>query len=154
MWGDTALANRMAYITPSGIPPHRRITTTSIPISTPYNTAPMAVMGEATMSVAMNTKSNSIVIMKDGAAVGVGAGDQSRVGAGERAVVQAGDRAVGAVAASDAFFPFRDGIDTLVAAGVTSIVEPGGSKNDQEIIDAANEHGISLVFSETRHFRH
>lgn len=106
------------------------------------------------MSVAMNTKSNSIVIMKDGAAVGVGAGDQSRVGAGKRAVVQAGDRAVGAVAASDAFFPFRDGIDTLVAAGVTSIVEPGGSRNDQEIIDAANEHGISLVFSETRHFRH
>jgi phosphoribosylaminoimidazolecarboxamide formyltransferase/IMP cyclohydrolase len=58
------------------------------------------------------------------------------------------------VAASDAFFPFRDGIDALVEAGVTAIVEPGGSRNDEEIIDAANEHGIALTFSGNRHFRH
>ncbi|MDH3189407.1 MAG: bifunctional phosphoribosylaminoimidazolecarboxamide formyltransferase/IMP cyclohydrolase [Acidimicrobiia bacterium] len=106
------------------------------------------------MKVAMHTKSNAIVIFKDFAAVGVGAGDQSRVGAGRRAVAQAGERARGAVAASDAFFPFRDGVDTLAEAGVTAVVEPGGSRNDQEIIDAANEHGMALVFSQNRHFKH
>jgi phosphoribosylaminoimidazolecarboxamide formyltransferase/IMP cyclohydrolase len=106
------------------------------------------------MTVAMHAKSNAIVIFNDSAAVGVGAGDQSRVGAGRRAVLQAGDRARGAVAASDAFFPFRDGIDALVEAGVTAIVEPGGSRNDEEIIDAANEHGIALAFSGNRHFKH
>ena len=88
------------------------------------------------------------------AAVGVGAGDQSRVGAADRAVVKAGDRAAGGVAASDAFFPFRDGPDTLIAAGVTAIVEPGGSVRDQDVIDAANEHDIALVFTGRRHFRH
>ena len=113
-----------------------------------------AVQLSMAMTVAMHAKSNSIVIFKDFAAVGVGAGDQSRVGAGRRAVAQAGDRARGAVAASDAFFPFRDGIDALADAGVTAIVEPGGSRNDQEIIDAANERGIVLAFSGNRHFRH
>ncbi|HLF44164.1 MAG TPA: bifunctional phosphoribosylaminoimidazolecarboxamide formyltransferase/IMP cyclohydrolase [Acidimicrobiia bacterium] len=105
-------------------------------------------------TVAMNTKSNAIVIVKDGAAIGVGAGDQSRVGAAQRAVVKAEDRARGAVAASDAFFPFRDGLDALADAGVTAVIEPGGSRNDQEVIDAANEHGIALVFAGNRHFRH
>jgi phosphoribosylaminoimidazolecarboxamide formyltransferase/IMP cyclohydrolase len=105
-------------------------------------------------TVAMNTKSNAIVIVKHGAAVGVGAGDQSRVGAAERAVVKAGERARGAAAASDAFFPFRDGLDALAEAGVTAVIEPGGSRNDQEVIDAANEHGIALVFASNRHFRH
>ncbi|MEX1037301.1 MAG: bifunctional phosphoribosylaminoimidazolecarboxamide formyltransferase/IMP cyclohydrolase [Acidimicrobiia bacterium] len=113
-----------------------------------------AVQLSTAMTVAMHAKSNAIVIFKDFAAVGVGAGDQSRVGAGKRAVAQAGDRARGAVAASDAFFPFRDGIDALAEAGVTAIVEPGGSRNDQEIIDAANEHGIVLAFSGNRHFKH
>ena len=94
------------------------------------------------------------MIAKDEQAVGVGAGDQSRVGAADRAVVKAGDRAKGSVAASDAFFPFRDGIDTLAAAGVTAIVEPGGSRNDQEVIDAADEHEIALIFTGKRHFRH
>jgi phosphoribosylaminoimidazolecarboxamide formyltransferase/IMP cyclohydrolase len=89
--------------------------------------------------VAAHTKSNAVVIANGAQAVGVGAGDQSRVGAAERAVVRAGDRARGAVAASDAFFPFRDGLDTLIDAGVTAVVEPGGSRNDQEVIDAANE---------------
>jgi phosphoribosylaminoimidazolecarboxamide formyltransferase/IMP cyclohydrolase len=106
------------------------------------------------MTVAMHTKSNAIVIMKDRAAVGVGAGDQSRVGAARRALAQAGDRARGAVAASDAFFPFRDGLDLLAEAGVAAIVEPGGSRNDEELIAAANEHGVSLVFSGVRHFKH
>jgi phosphoribosylaminoimidazolecarboxamide formyltransferase/IMP cyclohydrolase len=105
-------------------------------------------------AVAMNTKSNAIVIVKDQAAVGVGAGDQSRVGAAERAVIKAGERARGGAAASDAFFPFRDGLDALAEAGVTAVIEPGGSRNDQEVIDAANEHGIALVFASNRHFRH
>ena len=105
-------------------------------------------------TVAAHTKSNAVVLADGEQAVGVGAGDQSRVGAADRAVVKAGQRAKGAVAASDAFFPFRDGLDTLAAAGVVAIVEPGGSKNDQELINAANEHGITLVFTGERHFRH
>ena len=104
--------------------------------------------------VAAHTKSNAIVVAKDGAAIGVGAGDQSRVGAAERAVSRAGSRARGAVAASDAFFPFRDGIDALAAAGITAIVEPGGSIRDNEVIAAADDHGIAMVFTETRHFLH
>ncbi len=104
--------------------------------------------------VAAHARSNAVVLAVGETAVGVGAGDQSRVGAAERAVVKAGGRASGAVAASDAFFPFRDGLDTLTAAGVTAVVEPGGSRNDQELIDAANEHGIALVFTGRRHFRH
>jgi phosphoribosylaminoimidazolecarboxamide formyltransferase/IMP cyclohydrolase len=105
-------------------------------------------------TVAMHTKSNAVVVVKDGAAVGVGAGDQSRVGAAERAVIRAGDRSVGGVAASDAFFPFRDGLVVLAEAGVTAVVEPGGSRNDHELIDAANEHGVALLFTRRRHFKH
>jgi phosphoribosylaminoimidazolecarboxamide formyltransferase/IMP cyclohydrolase len=102
----------------------------------------------------MHTKSNAVVVVKDCAAVGVGAGDQSRVGAAERALIRAGDRTAGAVAASDAFFPFRDGLDVLVRAGVIAVVEPGGSRNDPELIDAANEHGVALLFTHRRHFKH
>ena len=109
---------------------------------------------EFAWAVAMHTKSNAVVVVKDRAAVGVGAGDQSRVGAAERAVARAGDRSAGAVAASDAFFPFRDGLDVLARAGVTAVVEPGGSRNDQELIDAANEYGVALLFTGRRHFRH
>jgi phosphoribosylaminoimidazolecarboxamide formyltransferase/IMP cyclohydrolase len=104
--------------------------------------------------VAAHTKSNAIVIADGETTVGVGAGDQSRVGAAERAVAKAGDRARGGVAASDAFFPFRDGLDTLVRAGVTAVVEPGGSRNDQELIDSADEQGAILVFTNRRHFKH
>jgi phosphoribosylaminoimidazolecarboxamide formyltransferase/IMP cyclohydrolase len=104
--------------------------------------------------VAAHAKSNAVVLAVGETTVGVGAGDQSRVGAVERAVAKAGGRARGAVAASDAFFPFRDGLDTLAVAGVTAVVEPGGSRNDRELIDAATEHGIALVFTGRRHFRH
>ncbi len=104
--------------------------------------------------VAAHTKSNAIVLVNDGAAVGVGAGDQSRVGAAERALAKAGERARGSVCASDAFFPFRDGPDLLASAGVAAIVEPGGSMRDDEVIESANEHGIALVFTGERHFRH
>jgi phosphoribosylaminoimidazolecarboxamide formyltransferase/IMP cyclohydrolase len=104
--------------------------------------------------VAAHTKSNAIVVVKNGAAVGVGAGDQSRVGAAERALGKAGDRSAGAVAASDGFFPFRDGLDVLAAAGITAIVEPGGSIRDDEVIAAAQEHDVAIMFTHRRHFRH
>jgi phosphoribosylaminoimidazolecarboxamide formyltransferase / IMP cyclohydrolase len=104
--------------------------------------------------IAAHTKSNAIVLVRDGAAVGVGAGDQSRVGAAERAIAKAGDRAKGSVCASDAFFPFRDGPDALALAGVTAIVEPGGSIRDDDVIEAANDHDMALLFTGERHFRH
>lgn len=104
--------------------------------------------------VCAHTKSNAIVIVSDGAAVGVGAGDQSRVGAAERALARAGDRASGGVCASDAFFPFRDGPDALAAAGITAIVEPGGSMRDDEVVESATEHDVALLFTGQRHFRH
>ena len=104
--------------------------------------------------VAAHTKSNAIVLVKDAAAIGVGAGDQSRVGAAERALAKAGDRAVGAVCASDAFFPFRDGPDLLASAGVSAIIEPGGSMRDMEVIESASENDIALVFTGERHFKH
>ncbi|MFZ0493425.1 MAG: bifunctional phosphoribosylaminoimidazolecarboxamide formyltransferase/IMP cyclohydrolase [Acidimicrobiia bacterium] len=105
-------------------------------------------------TVGAHCKSNSIVIVQDRAAIGIGVGDQSRVGAAARAVDQAGDRILGAVAASEALLPFRDGLDTLADAGVVALVETGGSIRDQEVIDAANEHGMVLVFTGMRHFRH
>ena len=109
---------------------------------------------EFAWTVAAHTKSNAVVIATDRTAVGVGAGDQSRVGAAERAVRRAGERAAGSVAASDAFFPFRDGLDVLADAGVTAVVEPGGSRRDDEVIAAAEERGVTLVFTGRRHFRH
>ncbi|NIA25580.1 MAG: bifunctional phosphoribosylaminoimidazolecarboxamide formyltransferase/IMP cyclohydrolase [Gammaproteobacteria bacterium] len=105
-------------------------------------------------TVGAHCKSNSIVIVQDRAAVGIGVGDQSRVGAAKRAVDQAGDRLEGAVAASEALIPFRDGLDTLADAGVVALVETGGSVNDQEVIDAADEHRMVLMFTGRRHFRH
>lgn len=104
--------------------------------------------------VAAHTKSNAIVVAANEAAVGVGAGDQSRVGAAQRALAKAGPRATGGVAASDAFFPFRDGLDVLAAAGITAVVEPGGSVRDDEVIAAADEHNLALVFTHRRYFRH
>ena len=83
-----------------------------------------------------------------------GGGQPNRVNSARIAVEQAGDAAQGAVAASDAFFPFRDGLDALAEAGVTAVIEPGGSIRDEEVIAAADEHGIALVFTGHRHFRH
>ncbi|MHB8262810.1 MAG: bifunctional phosphoribosylaminoimidazolecarboxamide formyltransferase/IMP cyclohydrolase [Acidimicrobiales bacterium] len=104
--------------------------------------------------VCARTTSNAIVVVNHDQAVGVGAGQQSRVEAAEIAVRKAGARAEGGVAASDAFFPFRDGLDVLARAGVEVIVQPGGSVNDAAIIEAANEHGIAMVLTGERHFRH
>ena len=100
------------------------------------------------------TNSNAIVLVKDGCAVGIGAGQQNRVDAARIACTRAGDRARGASAASDAFFPFRDGPDVLAAAGVKAIVQPGGSQRDAESIASADEHGIAMLLTDIRHFRH
>ena len=100
-------------------------------------------------------KSNAIVLSKDQALVGVGAGQMSRVDSVEISIRKAGpDRAKGSVLSSDAFFPFGDSIPIAAAAGVTAIIQPGGSVRDQEVIDACNEHGIPMVFTGNRHFRH
>lgn len=101
-----------------------------------------------------SVKSNAILIAKDDASVGAGGGQPNRVNSARIAVEQAGDAAKGAVAASDAFFPFRDGFDVLADAGVVAVIEPGGSIRDDEVIAAANEKGVALVFTGHRHFRH
>jgi phosphoribosylaminoimidazolecarboxamide formyltransferase/IMP cyclohydrolase len=101
-----------------------------------------------------HVKSNAIVLAVPNALVGVGGGLPSRVDAVKLSVTKAGDRARGAVLASDAFFPFADGPEAAVAAGVTAIIQPGGSIRDNEVIDAANKANIAMVFTGTRHFRH
>jgi phosphoribosylaminoimidazolecarboxamide formyltransferase/IMP cyclohydrolase len=98
--------------------------------------------------------SNAIVLVKDGQAVGIGAGQQNRVDSARIAAERAAGRAAGGACASDAYFPFRDGLDTAVAAGATAIVQPGGSIRDSEVIEAADEHGVAMVFTGERHFRH
>ncbi|MDN3523729.1 bifunctional phosphoribosylaminoimidazolecarboxamide formyltransferase/IMP cyclohydrolase [Halomonas sabkhae] len=102
-------------------------------------------------------KSNAIVYAKGGQTIGVGAGQMSRVYSARIAGIKAADEGLsvpGSVMASDAFFPFRDGIDAAAAAGITAVIQPGGSMRDQEVIDAANEAGIAMVFTGMRHFRH
>lgn len=101
-----------------------------------------------------HVKSNAILIAKGNATVGIGMGQTSRVDASELAVKRAGDRAKGAVMASDAFFPMPDGVEVATDAGVTAIIQPGGSKGDQDAIDAANKAGVAMVFTGMRHFRH
>ena len=104
--------------------------------------------------VCARTTSNAIVLARDGVAVGVGAGQQSRVVAAGIATTKAGKFAHGASAASDAFFPFADGLESLTSAGVTAVVQPGGSVRDQEVIDAANAANIVMMLTGERHFRH
>lgn len=101
-----------------------------------------------------HVKSNAIVLFKDGAAVGVGAGQMSRVEAVQLAVLRAGDRSRGAVMASDAFFPFPDGLEFGAQAGITAVIQPGGSVKDSDVIAAADAAGIAMVFTGKRHFRH
>ncbi len=104
--------------------------------------------------VAKHVKSNAIVLAREEAVVGVGAGQMSRVDSCRIAVEKAGGAVERAVAASDAFFPFRDGIDVLAEAGVEAIVQPGGSVRDEEVIAACNERDVAMVFTGRRHFRH
>ncbi|WP_210395586.1 bifunctional phosphoribosylaminoimidazolecarboxamide formyltransferase/IMP cyclohydrolase [Motiliproteus sediminis] len=107
--------------------------------------------------VAKYVKSNAIVYAKNGQTIGVGAGQMSRVYSAKIAGIKAADEGLevpGSVMASDAFFPFRDGIDAAAAAGITAVIQPGGSMRDEEVIAAANEAGIAMVFTGMRHFRH
>jgi len=104
--------------------------------------------------VCAHVKSNAVIFTSDSATLAIGAGQMSRVDAVRTAVLKAGDQLRGAVAASDAFFPFRDGLDVIAAAGATAVIQPGGSVRDDEVIAAANEHNIAMVFTGHRHFRH
>ena len=104
--------------------------------------------------VAKRVKSNAIVLSRDGATVGIGGGQTSRVDASELAVTKAGERTRGAVAASDAFFPFADGVEALAEAGIEAVIQPGGSRRDEEIVQAANRHGVAMLFTGRRHFLH
>jgi AICAR transformylase/IMP cyclohydrolase PurH len=105
-------------------------------------------------AVCKHVKSNAIVLAQGGMLVGVGAGQMSRVDSVHIAVHKAGDRSRGSVLASDAFFPFRDNVDEAARAGVRAIVQPGGSMRDADSILACDEHGIAMVFTGVRHFRH
>lgn len=105
-------------------------------------------------TVCKHTKSNAIVYARDGQTVGVGAGQMSRVDSVKLAAMRAQLPVQGSVLASDAFFPFRDGIDEAAKHGITAVIEPGGSVKDAEVIAAANEHGLAMVFTGIRHFKH
>ncbi|MBX9835113.1 MAG: bifunctional phosphoribosylaminoimidazolecarboxamide formyltransferase/IMP cyclohydrolase [Burkholderiaceae bacterium] len=108
-------------------------------------------------TVAQYVKSNAIVFCKDGMTMGVGAGQMSRLDSARIASIKAQHASLslqGTAVASDAFFPFRDGLDVVVDAGATCVIQPGGSMRDQEVIDAANERGVAMVFTGVRHFRH
>jgi phosphoribosylaminoimidazolecarboxamide formyltransferase/IMP cyclohydrolase len=107
--------------------------------------------------VAKFVKSNAIVFCADGMTLGVGAGQMSRVDSTRIAAIKAKNNGLslhGSVAASDAFFPFRDGLDVVAKAGARAVIQPGGSLRDEEVIAAADEHGIAMVFTGMRHFRH
>ena len=104
--------------------------------------------------VCKHVKSNAILFAKEGQVVGVGAGQMSRLDSSYVAAYKAGERARNAVCASDAFFPFRDGIDQIHEAGITAVIQPGGSKRDDEVIAACNEYNIAMIFTGRRHFKH
>jgi phosphoribosylaminoimidazolecarboxamide formyltransferase/IMP cyclohydrolase len=102
-----------------------------------------------------HVKSNSVIFTSANRTLAIGAGQMSRVDAVNVARMKVrGDTMKGSVAASDAFFPFRDGLDAVAAAGATAVVQPGGSMKDAEVIEAADEHGLAMVFTGRRHFRH
>jgi phosphoribosylaminoimidazolecarboxamide formyltransferase / IMP cyclohydrolase len=107
--------------------------------------------------VAKFVKSNAIVFCRDGMTLGVGAGQMSRIDSTKIAAIKAEHASLslaGSVAASDAFFPFRDGLDVIAEAGATAVIQPGGSMRDEEVIAAADAHGIAMVLTGMRHFRH
>lgn len=104
--------------------------------------------------VVKHVKSNAIVLAKDGMTIGVGAGQMNRVGAAKIAIEQAGEKAQGAALASDAFFPMSDTVEAAAKAGITAIIQPGGSIRDEESIQKADEYGIAMVFTGVRHFKH
>jgi phosphoribosylaminoimidazolecarboxamide formyltransferase/IMP cyclohydrolase len=109
---------------------------------------------ELAWTIAWRVKSNTIVFVRDGATVGIGAGQMSRVDASWIAARKAGERAAGAVVASDAFFPFPDALEVAADAGCTAVIHPGGSKGDEAVLRAAEDRGMAVVLTGVRHFRH
>ncbi len=109
---------------------------------------------ELAWRVVAKVTSNAIVLVKDGAAVGIGCGQQNRRDAGHLAALKADGRAAGGAYASDAFFPFPDGLDAAAEAGASCVIQPGGSVRDAEVIAAADAQGLAMVFTGERHFRH
>jgi phosphoribosylaminoimidazolecarboxamide formyltransferase/IMP cyclohydrolase len=109
---------------------------------------------ELAWRVCGHVKSNAIVLVKDGQAVGIGAGQQNRVESGEIAAKKADGRARGGACASDAFYPFPDGVEAAAAAGVAVVVQPGGSVSDEKVVTRADELGLAMVFTGERHFLH
>jgi phosphoribosylaminoimidazolecarboxamide formyltransferase/IMP cyclohydrolase len=101
-----------------------------------------------------HVKSNAIVLAKDRMLLGAGAGQMSRVDSVEISIKKAGDRVRGSVLASDAFFPFPDSIEAAAAVGVAAVIQPGGSRNDPDVIAACNRHGVPMIFTGRRHFKH
>ncbi|MFI4954300.1 MAG: bifunctional phosphoribosylaminoimidazolecarboxamide formyltransferase/IMP cyclohydrolase [Gammaproteobacteria bacterium] len=136
------------------VPFHRdscRVVTTRVPSAEEWQDLVFA------WQVVKWVKSNAIVYAKDQRTIGIGAGQTSRVCSAEFGILKAAQAELsvnGAVVASDAFYPFRDGVDKAAQAGVTAIIQPGGSMRDPEVISAANEHGLAMVFTDVRHFRH
>ena len=114
--------------------------------------------------VAKHVKSNAVVYARDGRTAGIGAGQMSRIDSARIAAIKAEDAArangwaepmtKGSAAASEAFLPFADSLLSMISAGATSLIQPGGSMRDQDVIDAANQHGVAMVFTGVRHFRH
>jgi len=134
-----------------------RVSTDRSAMSVPTRVQPDAAQWRDLITawrVCRHVKSNAIVLVHEGVAVGVGAGQMSRVESAELAVARAGERAKGAVAASDAFFPMSDGLETLARAGVTAVIHPGGSKKDSEVVAAADAFSVAIVHTGERHFRH
>jgi phosphoribosylaminoimidazolecarboxamide formyltransferase/IMP cyclohydrolase len=109
---------------------------------------------ELAWTIAWRVKSNTIVMVRNGATVGIGAGQMSRVDSSWIAARKAGDRAAGAVVASDAFFPFPDALEVAAEAGCTAVIHPGGSKGDEDVLRSAEERGLAVVLTGVRHFRH
>jgi phosphoribosylaminoimidazolecarboxamide formyltransferase/IMP cyclohydrolase len=117
-------------------------------------TAEQLVALDLAWKVARYVKSNAIVLATAQQTVGIGAGQMSRVDSCRLAISKAQHAVAGTVAASDAFFPFRDGLDVLAEAGIAAVAQPGGSRRDDDLIGAADEHGIAMVLTGQRHFRH
>jgi phosphoribosylaminoimidazolecarboxamide formyltransferase/IMP cyclohydrolase len=109
---------------------------------------------EFAWQVCAAVSSNAIVYARELQAFGIGAGQQNRLDSARLAADRADGRAAGGACASDAFFPFRDGLDAAAAAGIAAVIQPGGSVRDDEVVAAADEHGMAMVFTGQRHFRH
>ena len=137
---------------------HDEITSDDLEIATRRNPTPSELTDLLfAWRIAWFVKSNAIVYARGGTTLGIGAGQTSRVYSARIARLRAEEEGLvlrGTVMASDAFFPFRDGIDAAAEAGVAAVIQPGGSRRDGEVIAAANEHGMAMAFTGIRHFRH